>query len=135
MTKVNTTKVEHAASSLAALREQLRLNLHLAEMDVGDLWKEELRPQLTAIEGGFRAWIERGLRSAGEARVQAQLGLMEARAGWEAIEPRVSESLKRLQSSSDEGDRAGVAESLRALLTTAREAVAAATDGLGDARK
>ena len=136
MTKDSTTEqVEHAASSLAALREQLRLNLHLAGMDASDLWKEDIRPQLTSIEGSLQAWVERGLRSAGEVRVQAQLGLMEAREAWEALEPRVSESLDRLQRSSEEGDQAGVNESLRALLATAKDAIQAATDGLGDLRK
>tara|TARA_R110002072_G_scaffold79141_7_gene182913 strand:+ start:1583 stop:1984 length:402 start_codon:yes stop_codon:yes gene_type:complete len=130
VTKDTTAKVELAASSLAALREQLRLKLHLAGMDAGDLWKEEVRPQLRAIEGSLLAWVEAGLRSAGEARVQAQLGLMEARGAWDALEPRVSESLKRLQESSDEGDQAGVDASLRALLETAKDAIHAATEGL-----
>ena len=130
MTKDTTAQVERAASSLAALREQLRLKLHLAGMEASDLWEEEVRPQLTAIEGSLQTWIERGLRSAGEVRVQAHLGLMEAREAWESLEPRVSESLDRLQESSEEGDQAGVDASLRTLLETAKDAIHAATDGL-----
>jgi len=132
MTQDATAHVERAAASIAALREQLRLSLHLAGMDAQDLWAEDIRPQLTSLEGSLLNWVERGLRSAGEARVQAQLGLMEARQAWEVLEPRVTESLDQLQRSSEEGDQAGVDQSLRALLETAKGAIHAATDGLGD---
>jgi hypothetical protein len=86
---------EETAARLGALREELRLKVHLAGMDARDEWEEELRPRLQDLEERLAKALRRG---AGEARVQAHLGLMELREAWTTtLEPRLRDLVGRLQ--------------------------------------
>jgi hypothetical protein len=132
MTKKTTVhdQVEDATSRIAALKDEVRLKVHLAGMDANTLWEEELRPDLESLEGRLETLLEQGLRSAGEARVQAHLGLVEARELWEAIEPRVSETIDAIRAAAERkpGAKKGdVGRALRELFQSAREGIREAT--------
>lgn len=99
--------IEDAVTRLTALREELRLKIHLAGMDAHDEW-EELRPRLLKLESALR-------RRTGEARVQLHLGVMELRDAWDAVEPRLHYVMDQIRA--QDGHR------LRELFQTAKEAV------------
>lgn len=73
---------------LATLRDEVKLRLHLANMDASDAWKAA-EPHLFRAEQRLREALETAIPGGSEqVRLELQLGLAEARDRIASIEPK-----------------------------------------------
>lgn len=89
---------EATLADLVVLRDRLKLKAHLAGMEAGKAWDEDLLPRLDALEDRLRADLAHlgdGTPLEGEVQLKLHLGLMEVREQWRTLEPRVAALLDR----------------------------------------
>lgn len=78
-------KASLAAKRLAELRDELRLQIHLAGMETKDLLDEDVDPELEKLWGRLEAATQAVGGTADDAELRAHLLLMEARDRWETL--------------------------------------------------
>lgn len=81
--------VQDTADRLAAVRDDLKVRLHLANLEVKDAWKE-VEPAIEQAEGRLRKALDVVVPGGAEqVRLEFNLGLKEARDRVAKIEPQL----------------------------------------------
>ncbi len=83
------TLAQEAADKLAAIRDDMKVRLHLAEMEAKDAWKEA-EPHVEQAEARLRKALDLVVPGGAEkVRLELHLGLKEAGAKVAKIEPQL----------------------------------------------
>ena len=79
---------QDAITRLAAIRDDLKVRIHLAGMEAADAWKE-LEPQVETVTSGLKTALDATVVGGSEqARLQLELGVAEASDRLQVIERR-----------------------------------------------